>query len=156
MERQDDGMEPIRPPGRHRTMRSVAVLACVAVLVLSGCSNESDSDAPAIWAVGAGESVGPDTTTFTAMVRRLGCNNGVTGEVSEPEVTLAGEEVVVTFNVRAIETDASCPDNDEVPYEVVLPEPLGDRRLVDGQCESDSDASSTSFCRSDGVRYDPA
>ena len=149
-------MEPFRKPWRHKAMRAVSVLACAAVLVLSGCSDESDSEAPATWTVRTGETVGPDTTTFTAMVRRLGCNNGVTGEVPEPEVTLAGEKVVVTFSVKPIETDASCPDNDEVPYEVVLPEPLGDRRLVDGQCDSDSVASRTPFCRSDGVRYDPA
>jgi len=38
----------------------------------------------------------------------------------------------------------------------VLPEPLGDRSLVDGQCESDADASRTSLCQPDGVRYSPS
>ena len=74
---------------------------------------------------------------LTAVVSRLGCANGVTGEVHEPEVSLEDDAVVVAFSVDPITTDASCPDNDEVPYEVVLPEPLGDRSLVDRQCEPD-------------------
>lgn len=137
---------------RPKAMRGV-VLACL--VVLSSACSEASSQAPATWTVRTGHQVGPDTTSFTAMVSRLGCNNGVTGEVHKPEVSVEDEEVVVTFSVDPIETDASCPDNDEVPYEVVLPEPLGERSLVDGQCESDTDASRTPFCEPDGVRYSP-
>jgi hypothetical protein len=138
---------------RPKAPRGV-VLACLIVLS-SGCS-DSSSEAPATWTVRAGHQVGPETTSFTALVSRLGCNNGVTGDVHEPDVSAEDEVVVVTFSVDPIETDASCPDNDEVPYEVVLPEPLGDRSLVDGQCESDTDASRTALCEPDGVRYSPS
>ena len=99
--------------------------------------------------------MGPDTTSFTALVRRLGCNSGDTGDVQKPEVNLEDEAVVVTFTVKPVQTEATCPDNDDVPYEVVLPEPLGDRSLVDGQCVSDTDASGAALCRPDGVRYRP-
>jgi hypothetical protein len=108
-----------------------------------------------VWEVRAGRQVGPDTNSFTALVSRLGCNNGVTGEVHKPEVSVEDDAVVVTFSVDPINTDASCPDNDVVPYEVVLPEPLGDRSSVDGQCASDRDARRTPFCQHGGVRYSP-
>jgi len=36
----------------------------------------------------------------------------------------------------------------QVPYELTLPDPLGDRRLIDGAC-ADSKASRTIFCDSD-------
>lgn len=71
-------------------------------------------------------------------------------------MSLEDEEVVVAFSVDPLTADASCPDNDEVPYEVVLPEPLGDRSLVDGQCESHAAASRTPSCEPDGVRYRPS
>lgn len=138
---------------RRRAMRGVVVAGLV--VAASACSDLS-SDAPATWTVQAADHLGPDTTSFTALVSRLGCNNGVTGDVHDPEVSVEPGRVVVTFAVDPIETDASCPDNDDVPYEVVLPEPLGDRSLVDGQCASGADASHTALCRPDGIRYSPS
>jgi hypothetical protein len=131
-------------------------LASLAVLSSACSGSGAGSEDPATWTVRSAYQVGPHTTAFTALVSRLGCNNGVTGEVHVPEVTLEEDEVVVTFTVEPVETDVSCPDNDAVPYEVVLPEPLGDRSLVDGQCEAGTDASRTSLCRPGGVRYSAA
>ena len=102
-----------------------------------------------------GDQLFPDSTTFTALVRRVGCNNGVTGEIRESSVRVEYEEVVVTFYVEPNPSDASCPGNDEVAITVELLEPLGDRRLVDGQCSRDGEASGSTFCRPDGVRYTP-
>lgn len=123
-------------------------------MLLSGCAG-SVSGAEAVWTVRPGHQVGPETTTISVVVTRLGCNNGVTGQVQEPGVKVEDDEVRITFTVKPDQREASCPGNDQVPYEVVLPGPLGDRRLIDGQCEPDSEASGTTFCRPDGVRYDP-
>ena len=98
----------------------------------------------------------PETSEFTVLVTRLGCNSGTTGQVQEPEVDFSEDEVTLTFVVEPDEpSSADCRGNDQVEYEVALSEPLGDRRLVDGQCASDAEASSTTFCRPDGVRYHP-
>lgn len=90
-------------------------------------------------------------TSFTALVTRLGCSSGVTGRVLRPGVVVTDTEVVVTFTVAANPVGGECPGNDQVPYEVVVGEPIGDRVLVDGACLED-DAGSTSFCEDGGIR----
>jgi hypothetical protein len=151
-----------RPTGMN-----IGRLACAAVLALSACSDPASDHAPdedadqgsgpapgAVWTVNRGEPLGPDTTIFTAMVRRVDCNNGVTGDVQGPDVRLEDEEVTVTFTVKPVPSGArNCLGNNEVAYVVALAEPLGDRDLVDGQCDSDGEGSRTTFCRPDGVRY---
>lgn len=113
--------------------------------------------AAAVWTVAPGQQLGAETVEFTALVNRVGCNGGVTGEPQEPDARLGDEEVVVTFTVTPGEPAAAdCQGNDDVAYDVVLPEPLGERRLVDGQCEPEGEASGNSSCRPDGVRYPPA
>jgi len=148
-------MAPSPRFGRRAVRHSASVLISAVVLLSAGCAVEGPGD-DAVWTVQPGHRVGPDSTTFTAMVRRLGCNNGITGEVQESSVRIEEEEVVVTFYVEPNPSDASCPANDEIPISVELPEPLGDRKLVDGQCSRDGQASGSAFCRHDGVRYSPA
>ena len=85
---------------------------------------------------------------------RLGCANGVTGEVLPPDVQVLDDRVVVTFEVAALGPgDATCPGNDLVPYTVELGEPIGDRMLIDGACLDGGPAATTSWCIDDeGVR----
>jgi len=71
-------------------------------------------------------------------------------------VRVDDEAVTVTFYVEPNPSDVSCPGNDEVAWEVELPEPLGPRELVDGQCSRGGEASGSTFCRPDGVRYPAA
>lgn len=79
--------------------------------------------------------MGPDTTTFTAMVRHR-MQQRSHGDVRQPAVSTQENAVIVTFTVAGEPTGAAnCLGNDEVTYGVSLPEPLGDRTLVDGQCE---------------------
>lgn len=76
--------------------------------------------------------------------------------VTEPDVQLEDDKVVLTFAVEpAVPSGGDCQGNDQVPYEVELPEPLGDQKLIDGQCASKAEASGTSYCQPDGVRYQP-
>lgn len=108
----------------------------------------------AVWDVDAADPPTPSATSITAMVSRLGCSGGETGEVLAPVVSADAERVVLTFSVEPLpdDVDYTCPGNPAVPYVVELDEPLGDRELVDGACLS-GDAASTSHCSDGAVRW---
>jgi len=57
-------------------------------------------------------------------------------------------EIVVTFSVKRRDPNgfSSCQGNREVPYEVQLSEPIGDRALVDGACKPGGKAVTTADC----------
>lgn len=144
---------------------SVAALtaACGAA---AGPSTSASGDAPetaitvdgdaAVWALRPNSSIDRSSTTFTALVSRLGCNSGVTGKVLAPEIQMSKSAVVVTFSVAPGKPGgANCQGNNEVAYEVDLGEPLLDRKLVDGQCLPGGEAVTTSFCVPDATRYKP-
>ena len=110
----------------------------------------------AVWSLGPDQSLQRSSTKFTALVSRLGCNNGVTGQVVAPETHMSEHEVAVTFSVAPKQPGAAaCPGNDQVSYEVDLGEPLRDRALVDGQCLPGGEAVSTSFCATGPTRFRP-
>jgi hypothetical protein len=112
----------------------------------------------ATWSIDPGAPPSPTSSTFTALVSRLACNGGVTGTVLRPGVVATATEVVVTFTVADDIDGGTCPDNDEVPYEVELGQPLGDRVLVDGGCAPGGLAAINGICLgTDGdVRWRPA
>ena len=110
----------------------------------------------AVWNLGPSSSIDRSSTTFTALVSRLGCNSGVTGKVLAPDIESSESAVVVTFSVVPAEPGGgNCQGNKEVAYEVVLEEPLLDRELVDGQCLPGGEAVTTSLCVPDSTRYKP-
>lgn len=135
----------------RRGARSGALLGAGAVLVmLAGCSSgPGASDAPtrgdtATWELRG--DVSADSRTLEIGVTRLGCADGVTGAVLEPQVTYEEDRVVIEVDVEALDDGAyTCPSNDVVPVLVELDEQVGDRSLVDGAC-LDGDAVTTSFC----------
>jgi len=141
-------------------------LTGAAVLAVSGCGGgESTDDAPASWSlhnpgtpVAEDSQVSATTREFTAFVKRTGCSSGYTGTVLAPTIETSAVQVVVTFSVPAIESgNYVCPGNPAVPYQVVLPEPLGDRSLIDGRC-TDAKVANYAYCRTPhgpGVRYVP-
>lgn len=132
---------------------SAAALAAVAWL---GWLLFGPGTAPAVWRLAPGASVSEDSTRVDVLVSRMGCNSGETGEVLEPDVEMTADEVVVRFRVSPGEpAEASCPDNLEVAYTLILDEPLGQRRLVDGECLESGAGVGTSDCREDrGIRYE--
>lgn len=110
----------------------------------------------AVWDLGLDQRLQRSSTRFTALVSRLDCNNGITGEVSAPEIHISESEVVVTFSVAPMRPHAAaCPANDQVPYTVDLGEPLRDRALVDGRCLAGGEAATTSFCATGPTRFRP-
>lgn len=110
----------------------------------------------ATWSLKPGQRLQESSTGFTALVTRLGCNGGITGEVLAPQIRFGEAEIVVTFAVAAKEPGAAtCVGNNQVPYEVDLREPLRDRALVDGQCLPGAEATTTSYCTPDSTRFKP-
>lgn len=68
------------------------------------------------------------------MVTRTGCNDGETGRVLRPGVEFTSDTVVLTFTVEAANHDGAkeCVENEPMPYEVELGQPLGERTVVPG------------------------
>lgn len=111
----------------------------------------------AVWRVADGEEIDATSTSFTALVSRLDCANGITGEVLAPTIELGDENIVVTFTVEPNDPEGeyTCPSNDEVPYAVDLGEPIGSRPIIDGACLEDGRAATTSFCTPSAERWTP-
>lgn len=138
---------------RGMAMQVCSIVVVTAVLA-SGCSLFND-EAAATWDLAPDQTLDANTTTFTALVGRLGCNGGVTGEVNDPAIELTDDQVVITFSVSPGEPySATCQGNDQVATEVELPGAIGDLELVDGECAS-TEATSTEPCQPSGVRYTP-
>ena len=77
---------------------------------------------------------------FTALVQETQCTGGLTadGRVLPPAILVGSAEVLVIFAVRPPPppppgtTALGCPAPQPTRVEVTLPEPLGERRLLDG------------------------
>ncbi len=112
--------------------------------------------APAVWELQSDQRLTTSSTGFTAIVSRLACNSGVTGDVVAPDVEFGESEIVVTFQVEPEDPDAAdCQGNEWVPYDVTLTEPIGDRALIDGQCLPGGAAEQTVFCDPEHSRWTP-
>jgi hypothetical protein len=112
----------------------------------------------AAWYLDPQHSLQESSTTFTALVVRVGCNNGVTGEVLPPDIRADERRIVVTFSVAPRQTGAArCQGNNQVPYQVDLGEPLRDRILVDGRClpPGGEKYAKSVYCEPDSTRYRP-
>ncbi len=97
-------------------------------------------------------AVGPESTSLTVGVTRLACAGGVTGTVLPPVVEAGDGQVVITIGVEPLGPGGhDCQGNDVVEYVVELPEPLGDRDLVDGACLA-GEAVGTAACSDGPVR----
>ena len=69
-----------------------------------------------------------------ALVTEVACASGQSSEdrIVEPRITVDEDAITVTFGVTPLEGEQDCQGNEPSPYEVTLPEPLGDRELRDG------------------------
>lgn len=127
----------------------------LGVALTQAACNGSDGGDPALWVLGE-EQVTGQTQQFVALVSRVGCSGGVTGEVLQPRVSRSDDAVTVRIDVVPLDDGLPrlCPGNDLVPVMVDLGEPIGDRRLVDGVC-SDGAASGMQACAEGGTRWTP-
>lgn len=107
---------------------------------------------PASWTIEP-DAIDPSSTSFTVAVTRTGCSGGETGTVYPPTVDMGETDIVVTFRVEPLDPrlDYTCPSNDAEVVTVTLPEPIGQRLLVDGVCAESEGAA----CGSGAIRWAP-
>jgi hypothetical protein len=106
-----------------------------------------------VWHIAPDQAMKNDS--FTAIVTRLGCSGGSTGEVLAPVIDLRRNEIVVTFFVAALpEGFHTCEGNNGVPYVVSVGEAIGGRSLVDGSCLG-GEPTQTTFCAGGSTRWQP-
>jgi hypothetical protein len=88
----------------------------------------------ATFRVAPGETLTAETTELDVLVTEVECNSGedARGRVREPAIIRSADSVTVVFTVVARPGGHDCPSNPETPFRLVLPEPLGDRMLLDG------------------------
>lgn len=74
------------------------------------------------------------TTQIQAFVMEIRCSGGGTaeGRIAEPLIVATPVTVTITIGVRPMEGDVDCEANQPTPYTITLPEPLGERQLLDG------------------------
>lgn len=155
--RERHGLE-VRPTDMHPLRQAAAALCLLATAALSGGCGlvvaDPSGESPATWDLAPDQALTAQSTTFTALVARAECNSGVTGEANAPDIEVTNDQLVITFTVSpgSPPLGADCQGVDKVPYEVTLPEAIGDRSLVDGECAS-SDLAGTDMCSPNGVRY---
>jgi hypothetical protein len=100
--------------------------------------------APAAWWVNPkAKGLAAGGSRVNALVRELSCASGASpkGRVLEPALFSSTDAILVTFFVRRLAGAQDCTGNEPFPIEFSLPEPLGDRKLLDGGESPPRDAS---------------
>jgi hypothetical protein len=112
--------------------------------------------ASATWVLATPGDVDSRSTSVTIEVTRLECAGGRTGAIMPPAVSLGTRDIIVRADAEPLPGNAaqSCPGNDSVTVTVALPEPIGDRSLVDAACVQ-GEAVRTSMCAGGAVRWTP-
>jgi hypothetical protein len=87
----------------------------------------------AAFSVAPGAELEPDTTEVELRVTEIVCNSGedAMGRVRVIDVVPAADSVTVLLGVVPRGGAQECPSNPETPFTLELPEPLGDRVLLD-------------------------
>lgn len=88
------------------------------------------------------EELDPAAIEIAVLVTERACNSGedAEGRIVVAEIDEADDSVTVTFAVRPRGGAQECPSNPETPFVLALPDPLGDRVLLDGSSVPPRDA----------------
>lgn len=100
---------------------------CLPILVLPGLQ-------PARWWLDpAHPPPGPDATVLHVILKESACTGGQPpfGRLA-PIVTMTQGEALIVIGVRPLANAGCGVDEPAVPWQVTLPEPLGNRRVLDG------------------------
>jgi hypothetical protein len=86
------------------------------------------------WLDPAKPAPGPEATTIPALIQEVACASGQSpeGRVLEPAVFPSEAAVLVQVWVRKAPGPQDCQGNPEFVLEITLPQPVGDRQLLDG------------------------
>ena len=90
---------------------------------------------PASWWVDpAALPLSPDATSIPALIQEQQCASGKPpeGRVTEPVVLTSPDAILVNVWVRIPQGGQDCQGNPAFPIEISLPDPLGERQLLDG------------------------
>ncbi len=110
---------------------------------------------PAVWVLKDPEGVTRASTRLELEVTRVECSGGKTGTILQPEVSLGPSDIVIRAAAKPLGGGSqNCPGNDSVTVTITLPEPVGDRPLIDAACLEGS-AVRTSFCAEGPARWKP-
>ena len=87
----------------------------------------------AMFRVAPGQELTPETRDVQVLVVELGCNSGedARGRVRVDRILPGESSVTVVIGTVPREGSHDCQDNPETPFVLELPEPLGDRVLLD-------------------------
>ncbi|MGC4111598.1 MAG: hypothetical protein QM747_14495 [Nocardioides sp.] len=135
---------------RVRRAVTAVVLAASCCGGLTACGSHHEGD-EAVWELAGTDGLTQTSQVFTAIVTRVGCSGGMQGHPVKPVIEPGKASIVITFRIAPhFSGAADCQGTPGVPYTVRLPEPLGDRTLVDGDCRSGT--IDIGDCRAGGVR----
>ena len=106
----------------------------LAIGLLASCSlvpGALGDPVPARWALAA--PAGVADTQLSLTVYEVPCSSGapIEGRTEEPRVEMGATTVTVTIRIRQRLGTQTCPLH-PWPLTVLLPEPLGNRQLLDG------------------------
>ncbi|MDF1705983.1 MAG: hypothetical protein P1U38_14545 [Aeromicrobium sp.] len=126
----------------------IRLAAALILVTLAGCTPESsqpprkiDTAAPAnavngVWRLDPTDEITNHSTEFVALVSDPTCNGGKAPTVYPPEIEYTDISIVVTFKIDPPGRDVgTCVLGEETRYTVELDQPIGLRRLEDGDCE---------------------
>jgi hypothetical protein len=110
-----------------------------------GCSLQPDLGPGlgiASFRVAPAEDLDATATEIPVRVTERACNSGedARGRIVVAAIDEGDDSVTVTFAIRLRLGAQTCPSNPETPFVLELPEPLGDRSLLDGSSIPPRDA----------------
>lgn len=110
---------------------------------------------PAIWVLAKPKSVSRASTSLELKVTRLECASGKTGTILQPVVSVGPGDIVIRADAEPLTGGGGdCQGNDSVTVTVPLPEPVGDRPLIDAAC-LEGRTLRTSLCAEGPARWTP-
>jgi hypothetical protein len=136
------------PPGSEAPFAEVSVRNEEGVWRVEGFGHCRPSADPgpglglAEFRVAPGTELRSDLQEIEVLVTERGCNSGedARGRIVRPAIIADDETVTVLFGVVPRQGELACPSNPETPFTLRLPEPLGERRLLDGSSVPPRDA----------------
>ena len=86
------------------------------------------------WELAPGAEIGPDTVSFEALVFEQACASGASpeGRIAGPAVIPLDDSVIVILGTRPPPGPQTCLTGPPATVRVQLPDPLGNRQLLDG------------------------
>ncbi len=86
------------------------------------------------WVDPAAPPLAAESTEIQALVFDAACSSGQSpeGRILEPDIFASDAAFLITVWVRRLPGGQDCQGSPPAPFEIVLPEPLGDRSLLDG------------------------